>query len=179
MWAQWEIHVGPLTRAELSINNWACKCCCSGLHLPGAAKLLLTAAASPCQLSSQTDQLPKSIFIISNLSYSRSCPQSSLSSRVYFNNWRTMCMPQTGRNFSRLWGFTSSVWKLFQYFTTWARGVTQPWTVCNDITEMLVHSLEKPHITLVLQQPGWNVFIIPSVYLPRLKSALAAVWEWG
>lgn len=40
-----------------------------------------------------------------------------------------MCMPQTGRNFSRLWGFTSSVWKLFQYFTTWAKGVTQPWTV--------------------------------------------------
>lgn len=59
MWAQWEIHVGPLTRAELSTNNWACKRHCSGLHLLKAAKLLLIAAASSCQLSSETDQLPQ------------------------------------------------------------------------------------------------------------------------
>lgn len=62
LWAQWEIHVGPLTRAELSINNWACKLTanhCSGLCLLKAAKLLLIAAASSCQLSSEIDQLPQ------------------------------------------------------------------------------------------------------------------------
>lgn len=100
MWAQWEIHVGPLTRAELSINNWVC---CSGLHLPRAAKLLLTAAASSCQPSSQTDQLPQI-----NPHYFKPIPSSfPRSSKVSLPETvpktAAMSTSQTGGNFSWPW----------------------------------------------------------------------------
>lgn len=170
-WAQWEIHVGPLTRAELSINNWVC---CSGLHLPRAAKLLLTAAASSCQPSSQTDQLPQI-----NPHYFKPIPsffprnRKSPFQRLFQKLQLWARHRQEGISHGH--GFTSSVWKVFQCFTRWP----QPWTVVS-ITEAQNHRNAGtfPGGVSHPRKPGWNVFIIPSVYLLQLKSVLAAVWEW-
>lgn len=170
MWAQWEIHVGPLTRAELSINNWVC---CSELHLPRAAKLLLTAAASSCQPSSQTDQLPQI-----NPHYFKPIPSSfPRSSKVSLPETvpktAAMSASQTGGNFSWPWIHIQclEVVPAFHCLDT---------TLNSCVTEALNHRNvgSFPGGASHPRQPGWNVFIIPSVYLLQLKSVLAAVWEW-
>lgn len=180
MWAQWEIHVGPLTRAGLSVHNWACKRCCSGLHLPRPAKPLLTAAASSCQLSSQTDQLPKSIFIISS-----PCPasfleirKSSQSYRVYFNN----CSYEHATDRKEFLLAVETHIQCLEVVPTFHYLGTGCETTLNSLCG--IPSLKRsciPWKSLTSPVPRGSqagMFLSFPVYLLRLKSLLAAVWEW-